>query len=443
MRSVFIFFPFVFLFFFSACKPKLDVPQPSSGEADFSKFITVGGSYLSGYQDGALWKKGQQNSIGALMNRQFSLVGGTEFNQPLMPDDKGLGLNLKPWEGVFIHASKLGYKTDCEGVRAMKPVKDTVTVPGPYISGIAGNSFQNLAVPFARTQDLFSPFFSRSWQQGNPNPFYYRFASNAGTSRVYDDMVAQDATFFVSWFGFEDIYEHIKTGAAENPIPSLAVFDHYLTKLLDGLTANGARGLMATIPDFSTIPFFTTIPWNGLELSQNKADSLNQLTGYLFNFVEGKNGFVIADPSAPSGFRKLEEGEFICLTLPLDSVKCDFLGVFTPLPDRYVLDRNEVQSLRQTITDYNNHIRFKAEQYGLALADMHAYFQNIKDGILWNGVAVNAAFVSGGFFSLDGFHPHQKGYSLIANEFLKAINEKYSSQVPPVHCTDCDGVIFP
>jgi hypothetical protein len=431
------------ILFLSACKPKLDAPQPSAGEADFSKFIVVGGSYLSGYQDGALWRKGQQNSIGALMNRQFMLAGGGVFNQPLMPNEKGLGLNLKPWEGVFIHKSRLGDKTDCEGVTAMKPIKDTVTVPGPYLTGIAGNSFQNLAVPFGRTQDFFNPFFSKSWQDGNPNPFYYRFASDAGTSRVYDDAVGQNPTFFVSWFGFEDIYEHVKYGADKNPIPSLGVFDHYLIKFLDGLTASGAKGLMATIPDFSTIPFFTTIPWNGLELSQSKADSLNQLTGFLFNFVEGKNGFVIADPSAPSGFRKMVDGEFICLTLPLDSVKCDFMGVFTPLPDRYVLDMSEVQSLRQVISAYNSHIKFRAEQYGLAVADMHAYFQKIKDGILWNGVAVNSTFVSGGFFSLDGFHPHQKGYLLIANEFLKAINEKYAARIPPVNCPDCDGVIFP
>ena len=92
---------------------------------------------------------------------------------------------------------------------------------------------------------------------------------------------------------------------------------------------------------------------------------------------------------------------------------------------------------------YNAVIAQKAAQYNLALVDMHGYFNSVVSGIKWNGIDFNAQFISGGFFSLDGYHPNQKGYALIANEFIKAINSKYNSFIPEVYCSECDGIIFP
>ena len=95
------------------------------------------------------------------------------------------------------------------------------------------------------------------------------------------------------------------------------------------------------------------------------------------------------------------------------------------------------------IADYNTVIAAKAQQYGLALADMNTYFRSVQSGIKWDGVDFNSQFVSGGFFSLDGYCPNQKGYALVANEFVKAINAKYHSTIPSVNCPECSGVKFP
>src|SRR5688572_14620135 len=120
--------PAAYCFTFFSCNPKLDIPEPSAGNADFTKFIAIGDNYLSGYQDGALYKKGQEKSIPALLAEQFALVGCGPFSQPMMPDEKGLGLSLKPWESVFVQKSKLGYKIDCEGVSSLSPLKDSISV---------------------------------------------------------------------------------------------------------------------------------------------------------------------------------------------------------------------------------------------------------------------------------------------------------------------------
>jgi lysophospholipase L1-like esterase len=136
-------------------------------------------------------------------------------------------------------------------------------------------------------------------------------------------------------------------------------------------------------------------------------------------------------------------GEHILLNVPLDSIKCDFMGAFNSIPDAYILDSIEMTSIHQAIADYNSIIVQKAIQYNLALLDMNQYFNTVVSGIKWNGADINADFISGGFFSLDGYHPNQIGYSLIANEFIRAINQKYGASIPPVNCRECDGIRFP
>ena len=429
----------------SSCNPNLDIPNPQPGNADFHKFIAVGGDYFSGYQDGALYEKGQSNSLPALLAREFTYVGCEDFRQPLMPDDHGLGLNPKPWESPFLTASKLGNHTDCQGVTSLFPLStqmDAITA-APYLSGVSGNTFQNLSVPFAKVMQLFDTSFSNSYAQGNSNPYYYRFASNAGRSSVFYDAKAQNATFFSVWTGMEDIYDYAANGGHNKTILPASAFGAYLDTLITALEKNGAKGVIANIPDLNTLPFYTTVPWNGMALTQNKADSLNQLTGFQFNFVAGNNGFMIQYPNNSGNYRKLGPGENILLTVPLDSVKCDFLGAFQPLPDQYVLDSMEVQLVNNAIASYNAVIAQKAAQYGLALVDANAYFHNVSTGIKWDGADYNMKFVEGGFFSLDGYHPNQKGYALLANEFIKAINLKFGSTIPWVNCPDCDGVLFP
>ena len=154
--------------------------------------------------------------------------------------------------------------------------------------------------------------------------------------------------------------------------------------------------------------------------------------------------FIIDDSTAtPVPFRLMGEGEYILLNVPIDSMKCNFMGVFDVIPNRYVLDLPEVQNIKEAITNYNQIIAQKASQYDIALVNINSYFKDLQAGIKWNGVDFNAEFISGGFLSLDGYHPNQKGYALIANEFVKAINLKYDAVIPTVNCSECIGIRFP
>ena len=445
-------FPFLFIliFFISSCTPELDIPKPSAGDANFSKSIAIGGNFLAGYQDGALFEKGQRLSIPALLSKQFELVGGATFNQILMPDNKGLGLNTKPWESWFVTPSHLGYKTDCKGVTALSPIKKIISVSAAssYLIGIAGNTNQNISVPYSTISDYFNPSLGASFSSGNRNPYYHRIASYPAVSTMFSDAQAQGASFVTAWVGMEDIYNYASTGGTSGSLPSSANFSMYLDSLLKGLTANGAKGVIANIPDFRTFPYYTLVKWDNADLTQGQADSLNDIyissgfTHIVFN--KGRNGFIIEDILANLGYRQLHTGEYLTLSVPLDSMKCNKYGLLVNvINDRYVLDSSEVAEIDQAINSYNSIIQQKAAQYNFAFVDMYAYFKTVEAGIKWDGADLNAQFVSGGFFSLDGYHPNQKGYALIVNEFIQAINSKFKSVIPTVNCVECDGVLFP
>jgi hypothetical protein len=435
--------------FFATCTPDLSNPDPQPGEANFSKSIAIGGDFLAGYQDGALYHDGQDRSLPALLARQFELTGGGVFVQNHLADQTGIGLNSKPWESWFVGASHLGWRTDCEGVVSLGPIKDSVSVSQAAL--IFANSYSaancNFAVPFARLSDYSAPAFG-SYPSYGMNPFYHRIASAPGTSTLLGDAINANGTFVTAWIGMEDIFEYARNGGEGVNIAPASTFALYLDTILSSLTANGAKGVIATIPDFREFPYYTLIPWNGAELTASKADSLNDIYDVSglphIQFHEGNNGFVINDVNAPSSVRQIRRNEYITLSVPLDSMKCNFMGIlFSTIPDRYVIDSTEAAYLDMNIAAYNAVIIQKAAQYGLALADMRGYFRSVSAGIVWDGVEMNSTFVSGGFYSLDGYHPNQKGYALIANEFIYAINTKYGATVPTLNCPDCNGVLFP
>ncbi|MGN6639049.1 MAG: SGNH/GDSL hydrolase family protein [Mucilaginibacter sp.] len=96
------------------------------------------------------------------------------------------------------------------------------------------------------------------------------------------------------------------------------------------------------------------------------------------------------------------------------------------------------------VNSYNSTIKSVAAAKGLAVFDAYTFLNNIKQsGLVVNGVSVNSNYISGGLFSLDGVHLTPRGYAIVANEFIKAINAKYGSTIPLANISDYNGVKFP
>jgi hypothetical protein len=309
----------------------------SAGNTDFSKFVAIGSSYTAGFQAGALFTEGQNNSLGQIVATQFACVGGGDFNQPSIRSEHGYN--------IFITPNPVG-----NTVLGRFLLQGTPPQPAPVVSGTVGSedalpnpqvnpgfmysgdksALNNFAVQAILLAQIFS---AATGDWGNPNPaagfspFYARFASAPGNSTILEDAVGADPTFFMFWAGMDDYLLHAAFGGDNARAP--------LTPLEGGVgtgfkaTYNAAigtivgsdpnvKGVIANFPSVFALPYFTSIPYNPVPLAEANANAANSgyagynqvleaLKGQPFNyapadvdarkisFAPGNNSFVIVD----------------------------------------------------------------------------------------------------------------------------------------------------
>lgn len=227
-----------------------------AGSADFSKYVALGNSLTAGYSDAALFKAGQENAYPKLMSEQFALAGGGAFTVPYTNDNIG-GLLLG---GNVIASPRLIFN-------GAAPVVLPNAIPTTEIGVPLTGPFNNMGVPGAKSYHLLAPNYGdvAGLMSGTANPYFVRFRSSASAS-VIGDAMAQSPTFFSLWIGNNDVLGYATTGGdGTDPITSQAVFTQAYNVLVTTLTSNGAKGVVANIPDVSTIPHFKVVPFNALD----------------------------------------------------------------------------------------------------------------------------------------------------------------------------------
>lgn len=466
----------------------------TKGEADFSRYIALGNSLTSGYRDGALYSSGQNESYPSMMAAQMKLAGGGEFKQPLMPNNVGGFIGIPGFPG------KLELKT-VNG--ALSPVPNS---PAAALDNVAGGGpYQNMGVPGAKVFHLLAPGYGSSANipLGLANPYFARFASSA-TSSVVSDALAQNPTFISLWIGNNDVLGYATSGGdGSNPITPVdgAVgvgFTNSYTALVGLLFPSGTtrKGIIANIPNITSVPFFTRVPYNpvtpaslGANITALNTSLYGPLKQALTAFGAGdrinllsataSNPVLIVDVSLPNlsaqltaaltpslgaptaaafgqiygQARQTTPEDYILLTTSsvigtqaaAVPANINVNGISYPLANQYVLTKAEAAKVAAATLAYNTAIKNIAAAKNLAFVDMNAKMEelNSKSGIVWDGVKYTATFVSGGAFSLDGIHLTGRGYAIIANEFIKTINEKYKSTLPQVNPNTYSGVTFP
>lgn len=270
-------FPFLLVAFLVACEDDTVItPEDTSpvvftsGSANFSNYVAVGNSLTSGFSDNALFVAGQEASFPNMLATNFALAGGGDFNIPFMADNLGGAT----FQGQPILGNRLFLAFTPAGPAPMQVQGQG----GTEITNVLPGPFNNMGVPGATSFQLLAPGFGNL--QGVPvaqaNPYFARFASSANAT-VIGDAVAQDPTFFSLWIGNNDILGYATSGGsgtdhnvtgnldpatyAGNDITNNNVFANVYQTLVTQLTANGASGVVANIPDVSDIPFFTTVPF--------------------------------------------------------------------------------------------------------------------------------------------------------------------------------------
>lgn len=441
-----LFFFGLSLLMFSSCKPKIEAEEYELGEVNPTVFVSIGGSGTAGFTNDALSNNGQIYSVANILADQFKMLQTISFNQPAL-SSATLGINIDNNAQLI-----LGYKTDCNSVTSLSPVRFAPVGLTSALSEsvFAGKGpFHNMALPYLSVSSLETVGYGDPTNGvGNFNPFFARMASNQATTSILQDAIALSPTFFSLEIGQDDIMMYAKSGGEVSIPPANGSvgfgFDGSLNSAVSALKTNGANGVIANIPDITDFPYFTLVPWDGLNLDAANAITMNSVFNPLgITFQEGSNGFTVSDPAEPFGVRKLVEGELICLSIPLDSVKCYGMGSIVPIPAHYVLDLTEVAEIESKIAAYNGIISTTASTYNLALADLNSLYKSLYSGAIYNGISMSYTFVSGGYFSLDGRNLTARGNAVVANEYIKVINSTFNAHIPYASITNYPGLIFP
>lgn len=439
---------FIYLLLFGfvlfGCKKKtvsLDL-----GDVDVTRYVALGTDATAGYADDALHYDAQKNSYANILADQFSSIENVNFNQPLL-NESSVGINLNS-DSEFI----LGYKTDCNGDESLSPIRRAAqgNIDALNQNTYSSAPFDNMGVPGVSFLDINTAGYGDiSAGSGNYNPFYRRMTSSELNGSILGDAVTRNPTFYSIMLGDADIMAYALSGGTDNPIPPAngapgVGFDGSLDEIISSMSGAGANGVLATIPDVTLYPYFNTIPYDGLNLDAENAETMNSVFNPIgMTFVVGDNPFTIDDPSEPFGVRKMVEGEFILLSIPLDSVKCFKMGSIFPIADEYVLTLSEINEIQTKIAEYNAVISQLSQTHNLALAHADDLIQSLSSGIVYNGISMSADFVSGGAFSLDGRNLNPIGQAMLANKFIESINARFNAHIPFADVTKYHGIFFP
>jgi len=422
----------------SACKPELHTPKPTSGSADFSRYIAIGNSLTAGYADGGLYRAGQLNSYPSIIAQQMQSAGGGTFTQPLFSADQANGSGYLALTGFNPDGTPITAPvTSNLAIRGIQPIPGfgNVTLYTKYTGDL-----NNFGVPGIKLEQItYAPY-------GNLNGYFERLLpgnSPTNTTSYLQFVTAKPFTFFSNWLGNNDALSYATSGGAGDVLTDKNTFAYLYNLLITTMTANGAKGVVATVPDVTSIPYFNTVTVPAVLGAVQKANPQVQAL-YI-------NALVSGSTYAP---RAATAKDLFILTFPTSQIGQPVvtpygtfpygLTPYTPIDNQYVLDANEVALTEDYVNFYNATIKSIAASKGLAVFDAYTFLQNIKqNGIVVQGVSLNSNYISGGIFSLDGVHLTPRGYAIVANEFIKAINAKYGATVPLVDVSNYPGVKFP
>lgn len=229
-----------------------------------------------------------------------------------------------------------------------------------------------------------------------------------------------------------------KSIGKNNEVAGLATIKLLNTQLYgplkQALTALGAGDRINLLSETSTSPVLIkdeTLPNLATQLATIFTPTLGAQTAAFYGAVFGQarqaksTDLLLLTTRAAIGTAPtaLDSGVGIAPAFPLNA-----FGISYPLQDKHVLIPTEINEIKVATDAYNTIISTAAEAKGLAFVDTKATLTKLSNGgIRFGTFVMTSSYAVGGAFSLDGVHPSARGYGLIANIFIDAINAKYGS----------------
>ena len=399
---------------------------------------------------------------------------------------------LHPVTGDNMFQNRFVLNTETESPERLEGVA-TEDVIGTGLNGMAFNNVGVPgAKSFHLVLALPAPGYGNfnNLPTGEANPYFVRFASDNTVDgiTVIGDAAAQAPSFYSLWIGNNDVLSFATSGGYDdfqlknaedqtgnldpstygpNDITDPTVFAGAYAALVGAMAAANpdVQGVLINIPDVSTIPYFTTVPYNAIPMTQADADAAN--AGYVaYNaglqaavdglvitaeeaaqrtifFAEGQNALVILDETltpigGPETFLRQATAEDLVLLTAASTIgelndpmdPASVIGVGFPLGDELVLIPSEIEAINTARTAYNVTIKAEADaDPNLVFVDAAAILAELTSGLSYGNGSITADFATGGGFSLDGVHPTARGYAVIANSIIDAINTGFDANV--------------
>jgi lysophospholipase L1-like esterase len=357
---------------------------------NFSNTIFLGDSLTAGYQSGSLLDTQQVHGWAPVVAKQ----AGFNIVQPLIAYPGAPNVLQLVSVSPLVITTAPGTTTGRDNFATQ--VTD-LAVPGAFVNDVMNTV--PLVNPAAGQQQL------NQLVLGFPGLGYGLALSQSGQA-----IAAQPTTIFL-WIGNNDALIADETGMPSS-MTSVANFTtQYQALMTQLLTMAPAHLVIANIPDVTQVPYLTPAALVLGEVSEE--------TGLPTSVVSGLLGIVPGDYVNPTGTAQI----------PLI-----LAGKQTgPITDSGVLSAAEVVLVQAQVTAFNQVIASQAQAANATLVDINTLFKQVTtSGLTINGYTGTAAFL-GGFFALDGIHPTNTGYAVVANTFIDTMNSKIGTKIADVN----------
>ena len=373
---------------------------PGRPGIDLSRLVVVGDSLSAGVQNFSLLDTQQPNGYASVIARQ----AGVPLTLPLVP---------------FPGAPNVLQVVSLSPVPVIQPVAGSL----PFPRDNPDEQPTNVSVPGVTVAQALTLRPSPTPQPGVPQwaTLVLGFPSLLqGSAPTEIELAASlHPTTVIEWLGNNDALVPALIGqlAALTPIDQFAAS---YQQVLDKLSETGARIITANIPDVTEVGYFTSVRTIAAQANAPVA-VVADLLGI------GPNDYV--RPTAQAYVDQILTGAKGPLPAACPAPLSD-LGVAS-IP--CVLTAADASTFRSTINCYNLVIAAQTFFHGGVMVDIHSLVNRIYANGYQTQTRLLSADFFGGLFSLDGIHPTNTGYGVIANEFIRTINATMHSSIPAVN----------
>jgi lysophospholipase L1-like esterase len=429
IKNLFTLIILVNLLIFTGCDETDDVVNDivDSGPR---KYVAVGDSLTTGVQSNGLVIDFQQHSFPFFIAQQ---LGVGDFEQPLI-GRPGIGANPGKTPLMFRNGEIVEDDLQLEDIfdLAINPL-----LPRPYDNlGIPGDALFDIDDD-ARIDDL-------------------RFLILRGMGSQLDQAIDLDPEIISFWIGGNDVISAALHGGDLNRITPEQEFDAEYKDSLSKLRNNTSASIVvANIPDVVDIPFinffdriFTTIPALGINtpvpvlydqnfqpidfgdglfipILTDESDVVHLLLSSRRPYENNGVGIPDANALIDLGFT-MDDAEQLVIEIQDNGLVPSGM----PFNGEFTLTVSEDETIQNTVAEFNESISNIAFELNVPVVDANDLLFKINnqgvDGFTGEFVLIDNVNTA---FSLDGVHPNNAGYALIANEFIKVMNTSFGMNI--------------